>query len=92
MISWYNQIHNLLKSMVSTESLLGKKQVSKAYEYYLKHSIKEKLQTLTELELPLLIERGMIQDNLDLSVYSKNLSANWLCRNHTIKTVNLCML
>ncbi len=58
------------------EWLLGKKEVSKSYEYYLKHSIKEKLHTLTELELPLLNEKGMIQDSLDLSAYSKNLSAN----------------
>ena len=56
--------------------LLGEKQVSKAYEYYLKHSIKEKLQTLTELELPLLRKKRLLSTSLDLSVCSKNLSAN----------------
>lgn len=56
--------------------LLGKKNVSKAYEYYLRHSIKRKLQSLTELELPILKEKGLLDNSLDLSVYSKNLSAN----------------
>ena len=50
--------------------------VSDAYEYYLKHSIKEKLQTLAELELPLLKEKGLLKQVNELSTNSKILRAN----------------
>ncbi len=65
-----------LLTRTEIEWLLGKKRVSKSYEYYLKHTIREKLHTLTELELPLLMEKGLLSTGLDLSAYSKNLSAN----------------
>jgi hypothetical protein len=71
-----NSIKPALLTRTEIEWLLGKKQVSKSYEYYMRSSIKKKLRTWKELELPMLMEKGLIQDNLDLSIYSKNLSAN----------------
>jgi hypothetical protein len=40
------------------EWLLGNKQVSKLYERKIRHAIKKKIETLTELEFPLLLNRG----------------------------------
>ena len=71
-----NEIKPALLTRTEIEWLLGKKHVSKAYEYYLKHSIKEKLRTLTELEIPLLKQKGMIGDAVQLSTNSNNLRAN----------------
>ena len=64
-----------LLTRTEIEWLLGKKEVSKAYGYYLRHSIKEKLQTLVELELPLLNEKDLIGSG-ELSVFTKDLRAN----------------
>ena len=57
------------------EWLLGKVKVSKPYEYRIKSDIRKKMKTFTELELPLLLERKII-DNYDLIKYTQNLSAN----------------
>jgi hypothetical protein len=38
--------------------LLGNINVSKSFEYKIKSSIKRKIQTLTELELPLLVKNN----------------------------------
>jgi len=38
--------------------LLGKRQLSKAYERKLRHDIKEKLRILSQVELPLLESKG----------------------------------
>jgi hypothetical protein len=38
--------------------LLGNKQVSKIYERKIRHAIKRKIETITELEIPLLMNRG----------------------------------
>ncbi len=74
-----NNMDNEIKPALLTRSevdwLSGKKQVSKSYEYYMKNMVRSKLKTLVELELPLLIERGF-SDSIDLSVFTKNLSAN----------------
>jgi hypothetical protein len=40
--------------------LLGNLDLSKSYEYRLKSSIKKKIQTLVNLELPLLIKNNLI--------------------------------
>jgi hypothetical protein len=51
------------------EWLLGKRQVSKSFEYKMKSEIRRKLQTFATLEYPLLVERGF-----DLTISSKNLT------------------
>ena len=55
--------------------LLGNVKVSKPYEYRIKSDIKKKIKTFTDLELPLLIQKGFI-DNGGLSKYTQNLSTN----------------
>jgi len=42
------------------------------YEYRIKSDIKKKLKTFTELEIPLLIEKGII-DSFNLSIFNQNL-------------------
>lgn len=57
--------------------LLGKKEVSKGYEYFLRSTIRKKLKTFKELELPLLEKKGFIENQSpDLSANSNVLSAN----------------
>lgn len=55
--------------------LLNKTRISKAYEYRIKSDVKKKLKTFTELELPLLIKNGII-DDFDLSKYNQSLITN----------------
>jgi hypothetical protein len=55
--------------------LLNNTRISKAYEYRIKSDVKKKLKTFTELELPLLIKSGII-DDFDLSKYTQNLMPN----------------
>jgi hypothetical protein len=43
--------------------LLGDIKVSKSFEYKIKSSIKRKIQTLTELEIPLLVKNNFFSDN-----------------------------
>jgi hypothetical protein len=45
------------------EWLCGDIKVSKSFEYKIKSSIKRKIQTLTELELPLLVKNNFFSDN-----------------------------
>jgi hypothetical protein len=63
------QCELLTKSEI--EWLLGNKQVSKLYERKITHSIKKKIQTLTELEIPLLVDRGF-----NVTTYSNGVTAN----------------
>ncbi len=56
--------------------LLGKKQVSKAYEYRIKSDIKKKLQTFQNLELPLLAKLGYDCSTFGLSANPQNLRTN----------------
>ena len=58
------------------EWLLGKKNVSKAYEYKLKSEINRKLRTFISLEYPLLAERGfsLTISSKDLTISSKDLT------------------
>ena len=55
--------------------LLGNAKVSKTYEYRIRSDIKKKLKTFTELEMPMLIQKGIIS-NLHLSKYTQNLRTN----------------
>lgn len=54
------------------EWLLGNLDLSKSYEYKLKSSIKKKIQTFVDLELPLLIK-----NNLIISYESESLGAGF---------------
>ena len=49
------------------EWLLGNIHVSKGYERRIRFSIRNKVQTLRELELPLLIDKGFIPNNLTVT-------------------------
>jgi hypothetical protein len=53
-----SKIQCALLTKSEIEWLLGNKQVSKLYERKITHSIKKKIETLTELEIPLLVDRG----------------------------------
>jgi hypothetical protein len=70
-----------LLTRTEIEWLLEKVNVSKSYEYRIKSDIKKKLKRFTELEIPLLIQKGFINNN-DLSKYTQNLSANPQIKNH----------
>jgi hypothetical protein len=49
------------------EWLLGNTHVSKGYERRIRFSIRNKIQTLREFELPLLIDKGFITNNLTIT-------------------------
>jgi hypothetical protein len=51
-------IKPVLLSKSELQLLLGNVKFSKPFEYKMKNSIKRKIQTLTELELPLLIKNN----------------------------------
>lgn len=55
--------------------LLNNVNISRAYEYRIKSDIKKKLKRFTELEIPLLIQKGII-DNSYLRIFTQNLSSN----------------
>ena len=61
-----------LLTKTEMEWLIGKKKVSKVYEYRIRCDIKKKLQIFLTSELPLLAESGFLNE---LSVYT-HLSAN----------------
>ena len=63
--------------------LMNNLKISKAYEYRIKSDIRKKLKTFTELEIPLLMKKGII-DNIDLSVFTQNLRANPQTENENI--------
>jgi hypothetical protein len=64
-----------LLTRTEIEWLLNKVNITKAYQYRIKSDIKKKLKTFTELEIPLLIQKGFI-DAKSLSKYNQNLMAN----------------
>jgi hypothetical protein len=64
-----------LLTRTEIEWLLNNVNISKAYEYRIKSDIKKKLKIFAELEMPLLLEKGII-DNHDLSKYTQNLRTN----------------
>ena len=70
-----DKVQPALLTRTEIQWLLGNVKISKTYEYRIKSDIRKKLKTFTELELPLLIEQGII-DNIDLSKYTQNLRTN----------------
>jgi hypothetical protein len=54
------KIRPALLTRIEIEWLLGKIKVSKTYQYRIKSDIRQKIRTFSELELPLLIEKGII--------------------------------
>jgi hypothetical protein len=67
-----DKLNPVLVSKTEIQWLLGKAKVSKLFEYQLKSRIKKKVQSLMELELPLLVKTNFIdcyddsQDGRDL--------------------------
>ena len=57
-----------LLNKTELEQLMGKKKVSKVYEYRIRSDIKEKLQIFHTSELPLLIQNGFL---IELSVFTQ---------------------
>ena len=53
-----SEIQPALLTRSEIDWLLGNKEVSKLYERKIRYSIKKKIETLTELEIPLLMHRG----------------------------------
>jgi hypothetical protein len=53
----FNTYYDVHKVAMEKGSLLGNKRVSKLYERKIKHFISKKIETLTELEIPLLAEK-----------------------------------
>jgi hypothetical protein len=53
-----SEIHPALLNRAEIDWLLGNKEVSKLYERKIRYSINKKIETLTELEIPLLMHRG----------------------------------
>jgi hypothetical protein len=53
-----SEIQPALLTRAEIDWLLGNKEVSKLYERKIRYSIKKKIETLTELEIPLLRHRG----------------------------------
>ena len=68
-------IQPALLTRTEIEWLQGTAMVSKSYQYRIKSDIKKKMKTFTELELPLLIYKGIIS-NTNLSKYTQNLRTN----------------
>ena len=54
------QINDTKPALLSKSELLGNVKFSKPFEYKMKNNIKRKIQTLTELELPLLIKNNFL--------------------------------
>ena len=81
-----SETHPALLTRTEIQWLLGKIKVSKPYEYRIKSDVKKKLKIFTELEIPLLIEKGII-DNSDLSKYTQNLMTNPQVNNQNVSII-----
>jgi hypothetical protein len=57
------EIKPALLTRAEIDWLLGKNKVSKGYEYKLKSVINKKIQTLSDFEIPLLINAGFIDSS-----------------------------
>ena len=66
-----SEIQPALLTRSEIDWLLGNKEVSKLYERKIRYSIKKKIETLTELEIPLLVDRGF-----NVTTYSNGVTAN----------------
>ena len=58
-----NNFNPVLLSRSELQWLRGDIKVSKSFEYKIRSKIKRKVQTLTELELPLLVKNNLFSDN-----------------------------
>jgi len=76
-----SEVTPALLTRTEFEWLSNKVKISKAYEYRIKRDIRKKIKSLTELEIPLLIEKGFIY-NIDLSKYTQNLRTNPQVKDH----------
>ena len=76
-----SEVTPALLTRTEFEWLSNKVKISKAYEYRIKRDIRKKIKSLTELEIPLLIEKGFIY-NIDLSKYTQNLRTNPQTNDH----------
>lgn len=72
-------------SKAELEYLAGRKKVNKNYEYFLRHRIRNKLQSFLDSELPLLKQKVFLEDALRIledslrhanMITSKNLEEN----------------
>ena len=66
-----SEIQPALLTKSEIEWLLGNKEVSKLYERKIRCSIKKKIETLTELEIPLLLNMGF-----NVTAYGNGVTAN----------------
>ena len=67
-----NKIQPALLTRTEIEWLLNNVKISKSYEYRIKSDIRKKIKSFTDLEVPLLIQKGII----DLSIFAQNLMGN----------------
>jgi hypothetical protein len=77
-----------LLTKTEMEWLLGNVKVSKPYEYRIKSDIKKKIKTFTELELPLLIQKGIFS-NFHLIKFTQNLMTNPQVNNQNVSINSL---
>jgi hypothetical protein len=81
-----DKLNPVLLSKTEIQWLLGKAKVSKLFEYQLKSRIKKKVQSLIELELPLLVKTNFI-DCYDDSQRGRDLeSGPLLTKSQDVKT------
>jgi hypothetical protein len=66
-----SEIQPALLTRAEIDWLLGNKEVPKLYERKIRYSIKIKIETLTELEIPLLAGRGF-----NVTTYGNGVTAN----------------
>ena len=71
-----------LLTKTELEWLLGRVKVSKTYQYRIKSDLKKKLKTFTELEIPLLIKKGII-DSSRLRITTQNLMISPQTNSHS---------
>jgi hypothetical protein len=79
------KIRPALLTRTEIQWLLGRVKISKQYQYRIRSDIKQKIKTLIDLELPLLVQKGII-DKTDLSKYTQNLNANPQIKNPHFST------
>ncbi len=69
-------VYGLKGAKTEYEWLTRKVEVSKQYQYRIKSDIRKKLKILQELELPLLLNTGLLNNEGSLSPLTQYLSAN----------------
>jgi hypothetical protein len=71
-----NRIKYALLTKTESEWLLGRIKISKQYEYRIKSDIRKKLKIFQELELPTLLKSGLVNNERNMSSFTRDLSAN----------------